>query len=113
MDSHEKPLVFLGTSLADLKEFPISAMQDAGYQLGLIQQGENPSDWKPFSTVGSGVREIRIKKEGAFRVMYTVKFKETVYVLHAFSKKTQKTKKSDIDLASSRYKELLLLTWSK
>ncbi len=80
MDSHEKPLVFLGTSLADLKEFPVSAMQDAGYQLGLIQQGENPIDWKPFSTVGSGVREIRINKEGAFRVMYTVKFEETVYV---------------------------------
>lgn len=107
MPQNETPLVFLATSLDDLKEFPELALKDAGYQLGLVQVGKEPTDWKPFTSVASGVREIRIKKEGAFRVMYITKLNETVYVLHAFEKKTQKTRQSDIDLAKTRYKDLL------
>ena len=88
----DKELEFLGSSLKDLKEFPDAAKQDAGYQLGKVQKGEEPDDWKPFSTVGAGVKEIRIREDkNIFRIMYVAKFKDTVYVLHAFQKKTQKT----------------------
>jgi phage-related protein len=58
--------------------------------------------------VGQGVREIRIRDEaGAFRVMYIAKFADAVYVLHCFQKKTQRTSKTDLDIAAKRYRELL------
>ena len=67
----DKELEFLGSSLKDLKEFPVAARQDAGYQLGKVQKGEEPDDWKPFSTVGVGVKEIRIREDkNIFRIMY-------------------------------------------
>ena len=60
------------------------------------------------STVGRGVREIRIlDAAGAFRVLYVAKFDDAVYVLHCFQKKTQKTSKADLNLAAQRYRDLL------
>ncbi len=60
-----------------------------------------------METVGSGVREIRIRdKSGAYRVMYVAKFAQAIYVLHCFQKKTQKTSPSDLALAQRRYNEL-------
>lgn len=59
-------------------------------------------------TVGQGVQEIRIRDEaGAFRVIYVAKFAEAVFVLHCFQKKTQKTSKTDLDLAAKRYSDLM------
>ena len=102
-----KCIEWLGTSKEDLRAFPETARQRAGYQLELIQYGDEPNDWKPMESVGSGVREIRIKcKDGAFRVFYVVSRPEAVYVLHAFRKTTEKTQKCDIDLARARYKSL-------
>jgi phage-related protein len=58
--------------------------------------------------VGQGVREIRIREAtGVFRVLYVAKFKDAVYVLHCFRKKTQKTSKADLNLAGQRYRDLL------
>ena len=72
-----------------------------------VQRGHDPDDWKPMTSVGPGVREIRVQDEhGAYRVMYVTKFGETIYVLHCFVKKTQKTNAADLALASKRYKEL-------
>lgn len=104
----EKPIFFLGSSLDDLREFPANARREAGYELSKIQVGERPSDFKPMQIVGAGVYEIRIRDEGqAFRVFYVARFEDAVYVLHAFEKKTQTTPQRDIDLAKSRYNELL------
>jgi phage-related protein len=64
-------------------------------------------EWKPMPTVGAGVREIRVRAEaGAFRLMYVTNFGETIYVLHCFQKKSQKTSSSDLAIAMRRYKEL-------
>jgi predicted XRE-type DNA-binding protein len=61
-----------------------------------------------MKTVGQGVKEIRIRDAtGVFRVIYVAKFADAVYVLHCFQKKTEKTSKSDLDLASKRYRDLL------
>lgn len=61
-----------------------------------------------MSSIGPGVREIRIRDaNGAFRVIYVAKFVEAIYVLHCFQKKSEKTAKSDIDLAARRYRDLL------
>lgn len=61
-----------------------------------------------MSSLGSGVREIRIRDDsGAFRVIYVAKLADAVYVLHCFQKKTQATAKRDLDLAERRYRELM------
>ncbi len=57
-----------------------------------------------MSAVGAGVREIRIHVLGEWRVIYVAKFAEAIYMLHVFQKKTQKTRRDDIDLAQSRYR---------
>ena len=103
-----KPVEFRGDSLAALRQFPESARRRAGQQLDLLQRGRDPDDWKPMSSVGQGVREIRIRDhDGAFRVIYVAKFAAAIYVLHCFQKKTQKTSPEDIALASRRYKDLI------
>ena len=101
-----KGIQFLGRSLEVLRGFPVVAKREAGYQLDRIQHGVDPTDWKPMSAIGSGVREIRIKHEGQYRVIYVAKFADAVYVLHAFQKKTQKTPKQDIDSAKQALKQL-------
>jgi phage-related protein len=103
-----KLIEFRGDSLDSLREFPKQARHEAGFQLDRVQRGLDPFDWKPMPTVGSGVREIRVRDEsGAYRVLYVAKFEDAVYVLHCFQKKTQATPKHDIDLAERRYRELL------
>jgi phage-related protein len=65
-------------------------------------------DWKPRSTIGPGVREIRIRDEqGIFRVIYVTKLADAIFILHCFQKKTQKTSSTDIEMASRRYRELV------
>lgn len=82
---------------------PKAPRKEAGFQLGKVQAGLGPGDWKPFDEVGSGTREIRIgDASGIFRVMYVAKFEEAVYVLHCFQKKTQATSKQDKDIATAR-----------
>ena len=103
-----KPVEFRGSSLDDLRAFPLAAKREAGHQIDQVQSGQEPDDWKPMSTIGQGVKEIRIRDaSGAFRIVYVAKFAEAVYVLHCFQKKTQKTSKADLDLARWRYRELL------
>lgn len=102
--STEKPIYWVGTSYQDLLSFSVAAKQQAGYQLHRIQNGLEPDNWKPLSTIGAGVKEIRIKeKEGIYRIIYVAKLKNRIYVLHAFQKKTQKIRKQDIDIAKVRY----------
>ncbi len=102
-----KTLFWLGSSRNDVRKFPPDARRRAGYELYLVQSGVDPSDWRSMSSVGSGVREIRVHGAGEHRVLYVAKFEEAVYVLHAFEKKTQRTAKADLELAGSRLRELL------
>ena len=101
-----KSIVFLGSSLDDLRGFPADARRQAGYQLDRVQRGLDPDDWRPMPSIGAGVREIRVRERaGAFRVIYVATFADAVYVLHAFQKKTRQTAKRDLDLAGSRLRE--------
>ena len=101
-----KPLQFIGSSLDDLRAFPAEARRAAGFELTFVQQGLMPSDWKPMKEVGPGVMELRIHALGEWRVIYVARFAEAIYVLHAFQKRTQKTRQSDIALARMRYREI-------
>lgn len=102
-----KPIRWLGDSLNRVREFPPDARHKTGIELRCVQQGEMPSDGRPMPSVGAGVNEIRVHANNEYRVLYVAKFAETVYVLHAFVKKTQRTEKRDIDLAARRHRELL------
>ena len=97
----------MGSSKADLKAFPAAVMDNVGHQLFLVQCGLDPDDWKPMATIGTGVKEIRVKDvAGIFRTVYLATRPEAVYVLHCFQKKTQQTAQRDIELARSRLKDV-------
>ncbi|MBF8270323.1 MAG: protein of unknown function DUF891 [Gammaproteobacteria bacterium] len=99
-----KPITWLGTSREDLREFPGLVRQKFGTELMSIQLGFDPADWKPMTNIGQGVKEIRVQHEGQYRVIYIAKYRETIYVLHAFRKKTQRTARQDIALVKNRLK---------
>jgi len=104
----DKEIRWIGSSYEDILEFPSTARREAGFQLGRVQAGLDPDDWKPFDDVGAGVREVRIRDgHGIYRVMYVAKFEEAIYVLHCFQKKTQATSKQDKDIAASRYRAVV------
>lgn len=102
-----KNIRFCGRSLVSLRGFPTDAKRDADYRLDRVQRGLEPTARKPMPAMGSGVREIRIMHEGQFRVIYVAKFADVIYVLHAFQKKTQKTRKQDLYAAKQAPKQLL------
>lgn len=94
-----KALIWVGSALEDLRAFSEDARRAAGHQLHLLQLGLEPDDWKPMPSIGGGVRELRIHTELEHRVCYVAKFAEGIYVLHAFEKKTQRTRQANIDMA--------------
>jgi phage-related protein len=104
-----RPLVWLGTSLRNLRAFPDEAKKIIGDELQLIQFGGMPKDAKPFKGVGIGVFEIALRYDGeAYRTVLAVQLGRNIYVLHAFQKKSKKgiaTPKPDVDLIKQRYKE--------
>jgi phage-related protein len=103
-----KPVRFLGDSRKVLREFPKDARQEAGYQLQRIQTGLQAEDFKPMHSIGAGVEEIRISENsGAYRVVYTARLAEAVYVLHAFQKKTRTTSQRDVEVARERFRQLM------
>ena len=104
----EKQIRWVGSAYDDLLAFPKDARKEAGFQLGKVQAGLDPLDWKPFDDVGAGTKEIRIKDaSGIFRVMYVAKFEEAIYVLHCLQKKTQATGKQDKAIAVARYRAVV------
>lgn len=107
---NEKPLIWIGTSLEDLRKFPEEVKDEMGYALDVAQNGGKADSAKPLKGIvtGTGVLEVVDDFDGnTYRAVYTVKFKGIVYALHAFQKKSKKrikTPKSDIDLIKTRYK---------
>jgi len=91
-----------------LRDFPVNARHDAGYQLDKVQRGLQPDNFKPMRAIGRGFEEIRLQDDsGIYRVIYTARLIDVVVVLHAFQKKTQRTSKTDIEIANTRFRELM------
>lgn len=104
-----KPLFWIGSARKDYSAFPAEVQDDVGYALYWAQVGRTHGDAKPLKGFGdAGVLEVVSSHEGeAFRTVYTVRFAEAVYVLHAFQKKSKtgaKTPKSEIELVRQRLK---------
>lgn len=102
-----KPVVCFGTSHADIKQVPAQAQRQFGHDLADVQRGLTPRDWKPMTSIGSGVRELRVRIEGTFRLIYVATLPESVYVLHVFQKKSRKTARADLHLARARLAHVL------
>lgn len=104
----EKPLDWVGSSKKDFLGFPEPVKDEMGNALGLAQFGGKHPSAKPWKGQGSGVFEVVEDHAGdPYRAVYTVRFKEVVYVLHAFQKKSLKgikTAQVDVDLVERRLK---------
>lgn len=101
-----KEVIWVGNTRKRLKEFPALAMREAGEQIGRLQLGEEPQDWRDMKSIGPGVREIRIHKDGEFRVIYLANRPEGIYLLQAFQKKSQKTAQWEIKRAKVNYAKI-------
>ncbi|WP_082968906.1 type II toxin-antitoxin system RelE/ParE family toxin [Mycobacterium sp. E2699] len=101
-----KPIRWLGTSRDDVREQRPAIRYEFGQQLLRLQMGLMPNNYKPVSAVGPGAYEIRVQDaDGIARLLYVAKFHGTICVLHVLTKKSQRTPKTDIDLARKRYRE--------
>ena len=104
----ERPLDWVGSSKKDFLGFPESVKDEMGNALGLAQFGGKHPSAKPWKGQGPGVFEVVEDHDGdTFRAIYTVRFKEVVYVLHAFQKKSPtgiRTAQVDVDLVERRLK---------
>ena len=104
----KQKIPWVGSAYDVLLAFPREPLKEAGFQLGKVQAGLEPADWKSFEALGAGTKEIRIKDaRGIYRVIYVAKFEEAVYVLHCFQKKSQVTSKQDRAIATARYRAVV------
>lgn len=110
---NKKPLCWMGTSNEDVRGFPKDARLNLGGELQALERGDDPSNFKALPQVGAGAYEIRIQVGRDFRVIYVAKWADSIYVLHAFEKKTRKTPPADLALASKRYKSAAELAKSR
>ncbi|MEO7680455.1 MAG: type II toxin-antitoxin system RelE/ParE family toxin [Sphingomonas sp.] len=109
MSDDLKPLAWIGSSQKELRAFPEDVKDVIGFALHLAQAGGKHDAAKPLSGFGgAGVLEVVDDYDGdTYRAVYTVKFAERVYVLHAFQKKAKKgikTPKQEVDLIRDRLK---------
>ena len=104
----EKPLFWIGSAKSDLLDFPEAVKDDIGIALSVAQFGGKHPIAKPWKGEGAGVLEIVKDYSGdTYRAVYTVKFENAAYVLHAFQKKSPKgikTTQTDVELVSRRLK---------
>lgn len=102
----ERPLLWVASAKRDLMNFPEGVKDEIGSALSVAQFGGKHPKAKPWKGEGSGVLEVVEDHRGdTFRAVYTVRFHEAVYVLHAFQKKSTwgiKTAQRDVELVSDR-----------
>ena len=109
--SEEKEIVFWPENLTEeiKNDWPVEMRKEGGFQLGRVQQGLEPNNYRPMPNIGAGVKEIKLQDEGKnqYRLIYIAKFEEAIYVFHVITKKTtESTSKHDIDLARKRLSEV-------
>ena len=112
-----KPVVWLGDSLRELKAFPATVQDEMGYAIYLAQRGDRHVSAKPLKGLGAGVLEVVSDHRGdTFRSVYTVRFADRVFVLHAFQKKSKSgiaAPKADIELIKQRLQRAIEISKKK
>lgn len=111
MDEAIRPVIWMGDSRKQVRDFPPEVRRSVGAALYDAQKSEKAPSAKAFKGIGSGVFEIALRFDtDAYRVVYAVQIGNRVYVLHAFQKKSKSgiaTPKPDVDLIEKRYKQAL------
>jgi phage-related protein len=107
--SSEKPLIWIGSSKRDLMSLPIPVRKFFGHTLNFAQNGEQHDAAKVLKGFGgAGVLEVvEDDADGTYRAVYTVRFKEAVFVLHCFQKKSKSgiaTPRKDMEIIHARLK---------
>jgi phage-related protein len=111
MEPKPKPAMFMGSAREDLRPFPLDVRTEFGYAIFAAQEGGKAPKAKPLKGIipGAGVLEIvEDFDRNTYRVVYTVKLSDAVYVLHAFQKKSKqgiKMPRHEIDLIRARFAE--------
>ena len=104
-----RPLLWVASSKRDYREFPRRVQDEFGFALFLVQTGQHPPSAKLLKGLGGGVAELVEDFDGdTYRAVYTVRFRNVVYVLHAFKKKSKrgiKTPQTDIELIRRRLRD--------
>jgi phage-related protein len=96
-----------GDSKEVISSFPDEVRQNLGFQLRLLQQGQPPTNYRPMSTIGSGVFELRDQDGRAwYRLIYLSRVRDVVYVLHCFEKRSRETPAKEINVARQRLKSV-------
>ncbi|MDQ8153553.1 MAG: type II toxin-antitoxin system RelE/ParE family toxin [Gemmatimonadota bacterium] len=99
-----KRVFWVGSSRRTARELPAETRLQLGRDLYQVQLGRSPSSWRPMSSIGLGVIELRVSVAGEFRLLYVARFAEGIYVLHVFHKKRRKTSPLDLDVARVRFR---------
>ena len=106
-----KKLTWLADSRSSVKSFPAGVQDEIGYALHVAQMGGMSVNAKPLHGLGGGVMEIASHDaSGTYRAVYTVSLGDSIYVIHAFQKKSKAgvaTPKYEIELIRRRLKQLL------
>ncbi|WP_454692164.1 type II toxin-antitoxin system RelE/ParE family toxin [Achromobacter aloeverae] len=108
-DDRERPLLWIGSSKKDLLGLPAPVRRFFGHALDFAQRGEQHDAAKVLKGFGgAGVLEVvEDDADGTYRAVYTVRFQEAVFVLHAFQKKSKRgiqTPQADIAIIRQRLK---------
>lgn len=109
MNFSPRPVIWLGNSRKQIRTFPKTVQKEFGGAIFVTQCGGMPHNAKPLKGIGSGVLEIVERYDpDTYRVVYAVKFKNAVYILHTFEKKSKKgikTSQQDIQLIKQRFQQ--------
>lgn len=104
-----KPILWIGSSKKNLKDTPVDVQKEIGHSLRELQKGKDPGNTKLLKHLHEPIREIVVdEREGTFRAVYTVEFKDVIAVLHVFHKKSKtgiETPKQEIELILQRFKQ--------
>ncbi len=109
-----RPVIWVGTSRKDLREFPDPVQDHIGYALYFAQRGRKHDDTKTLTGFGGAavVEVIKDFRGDTFRAVYTVRWAGAVFVLHVFQKKSKtgrQTPRRDMELVKQRLREAELI----
>ena len=103
----EAVIAWEGDSKEVLSCFPDAVKRNLGFDLRLLQQGQQPMDYRPMSSIGQGVFELRDQDERAwYRVVYLSRIRNVIHVLHCFEKRSRETPQKEVHAARQRLKEV-------
>jgi phage-related protein len=101
----EAVIAWEGDSKEMISSFPDLARYNLGFDLRLLQQGLQPTDYRPMSSIGPGVFELRDQDERAwYRVIYLSRVRHVIHVLHCFEKRSREMPMKEINTARQRLK---------